>query len=87
MLNQENIKFISAFIIVQKRKLIIIIIEVLRNQFILLFSSFDENNENFDDNDDFNIHCFVLIIRFTKNVEFFDSDYKDINNSVIVNVN
>ena len=61
--------------------------EVLRNQLIsLFFDENDENSENFDDNDDFEIYCSALIICFAKNVKFFDFDYEDINNSVIVNV-
>ena len=60
-------------------------IKVLRNQSTLSFSSFDENEENFDDNDDFNIHRFASIIHFAKNVKFFNFDYENVNNSVIVN--
>ena len=61
--------------------MIVIIIKVLHNQSISLFSFFD-NNEN----DDFDDHRFVSIIRFVENVEFFDFDYVDVNNFVIVNV-
>ena len=81
MSDQKNIELISVFIIIQRRKLIIIIIKVLRNQFILSFSFFNENN----DNNNFNIHRSASIIRSAKNVEFFDLDYKNVNNSVIIN--
>ena len=86
MSNQENIESAFVFIIAQKRKLTVIMIEILRNQSISSSSSFDENDENSDDNDDFDVHRFVSVIRFAKNVEFFNSDYKDVNNSVIINV-
>ena len=86
--DQENAEFFTVFIIVQRRKLIIIITEVLRNQSISLFLSFDENDENFDNNknDNFDIHCFASVICFAKNVKFFNSKYVDNDNFVIVNV-
>ena len=68
--------------------MIVIITEVLRNQFILSFSFFDENDENFDDNenDDFDDYRLISVIRFTENVEFFNFDYVDVDNFVIINV-
>ena len=85
MSDQKNVRPASAFITVQKRKLIVIMIEVLRNQFTSSFS--DENGENSNDNrnNDFNNHRPALIIRSVENVEFFNFNYVDINNFVIVN--
>ena len=56
-------------------------IEVLRNQLISSSLSFDDN-----ENDDFEDYYFVSIIRFAENVKFFDFDYIDVDNFVIVNV-
>ena len=56
-------------------------IEILRDQSISSSSFFDDNK-----NDDFKNYRFASIIRFVENVKFFDFDYVDINNFVIVNV-
>ena len=71
----------SVFIIVQKRELIVIMIEVLRSQSILSPLFFDDN-----ENDDLDNHRSASIIHFVENVEFFDFDYVDVDNFVIVNV-
>ena len=87
MFDQENAKPVFVFITTQKRELIVIITEVLRSQFTL--SSFDETeNDNFNDNENknFDNYRFASIIHFVKNVEFFDFDYENVNNSAIVNV-
>ena len=87
MFDQENAGSVSAFIIAQRRELIVIMIEVLRSQFILLF--FDEGEDgNFDNNEnkEFNNYRFASAIRFAKNVEFFNFDYVNIDNFAIVNV-
>ena len=64
--------------------------KVLRNQLNLLFSLFNKNNENFNDNNnkniDFNNYCFALIISFAENVEFFNFNYENINNFILINV-
>ena len=85
MFDQENIESVLAFITAQKWELIVIVTEILRSQSTLPPSSSDENDENSGDNDDFDIHRFASVIRSAKNVEFFDSDYKNVNNLIIVN--
>ena len=81
MSNQENIESVFVFIIVQKRELIVIITEVLRNQSISLFSFSDDN-----ENDDFDDYRFASVICFAENVEFFNFNYVDVDNFVIINV-
>ena len=83
MPDQENAGSVSAavFIIVQKRKLVAIVAEVLCSQSTSSFSSFDDN-----ENDDFDGHCSVSVIRFAEDVGFFNFDYADVDNFVIVNV-
>ena len=77
-MNDNNSNFAStSFIDAQKQKIATIVAEVFRNQ--------NQQSTSFSITSKSN-YRFIVVVRFAKNIDFFDSIYKNSNNFLIVNV-